>query len=145
MHHPQVGSERERHLACDRARGELSPEAVTHVLPSFVCAGRKPQAQQGVCVCVCVCGVCVLQAPGDLQAQAGPSPSLGLLHACRERATQLEDWLERARHDLGQTRGPGSMQVSVEQQLLTCQVIKLNRQGGQSSTLGSVNRCECVF
>lgn len=65
----------------------------------------------------------------------GPCPTLEVLNAYSEQATQLEVWLERAQHTLGvlERAATASMQDSVEQQLLTCQVRTAD--GCQSSAL----------
>uniref|UniRef100_A0A8C8GUS6 Spectrin repeat containing, nuclear envelope 2b n=1 Tax=Oncorhynchus tshawytscha TaxID=74940 RepID=A0A8C8GUS6_ONCTS len=64
-------------------------------------------------------------APGVFPAPAltGACPTLEVLYAYSEQATQLEVWLERAQHTLGvlERAATASMQDSVEQQLLTCQ------------------------
>lgn len=79
----------------------------------------------------------VSQAPGVFPAPAltGPCPTLEVLNAYSEQATQLEVWLERAQHTLGvlERAATASMQDSVEQQLLTCQVRTAD--GCQSSAL----------
>lgn len=58
------------------------------------------------------------------QASGEPCPDQGVLHACRERAAQLEVWLEGARQSLATPVLAAAMQDSVEQQLFNCQVSK---------------------
>ncbi|KAJ7990956.1 hypothetical protein DPEC_G00292250 [Dallia pectoralis] len=68
----------------------------------------------------------------------GSCPTLGKLHACRERATQLEVWLERARQSLRVTDWATSthMQDRVEQQLLMCQEMFLEMEQNVADLLG---------
>ncbi len=66
----------------------------------------------------------VSQAPEEPRpagSRLGPRPSEGVLHVCLERVGQLELWLQKAQRSLV-AAGATTMQDSVEQQLLTCQV-----------------------
>lgn len=68
----------------------------------------------------------IAQAAGEARDSGGWLSSDGLLHACRERAEQLEVCLERAQVSLEGSRQQAqnvAMQDSIEQQLHTCQVI----------------------
>lgn len=73
------------------------------------------------------CVVFVSQAPEEPQSagsQPGPRLGEGVLHVCLQRVGQLELWLQEARGSLlaAGAAGSSTMQDSVEQQLLTCQV-----------------------
>lgn len=68
----------------------------------------------------------IAQAAGETRDSGGWLSSDGLLHACREKAEQLEACLERAQVSLEGSRQQAqdvAMQDSIEQQLHTCQVI----------------------
>lgn len=78
------------------------------------------------------CVVFVSQGPEELRPggfQPGPRPREAVLHVCLERVGQLELWLQKAQSSLVAAGAAGSstMQDSVEQQLLTCQVSHTHR------------------
>ncbi|MGH0145623.1 UNVERIFIED_CONTAM: hypothetical protein FKN15_051455 [Acipenser sinensis] len=59
--------------------------------------------------------------PGELQQLPGRPEPHSILHVCRERAAQLEIWLEKATATFRADRQDMEMQQSVAQQLLMCQ------------------------
>ncbi len=68
----------------------------------------------------------IVQAAGEAGGSGGCLSGDGLLHACRERAEQLEVCLERAQVSLEGSRQQAqdaAMQHCIEQQLHNCQVI----------------------
>ncbi|KAJ8411705.1 hypothetical protein AAFF_G00153430 [Aldrovandia affinis] len=92
-------------------------------------------------------------SPAALWASGEPCPEQGVLHACRERAAQLEVWLERARQSLATPVLAAAMQDSVEQQLLNCQemfleieqkVASLSALGQQEGTTGAHQEAEAL-
>lgn len=77
--------------------------------------------QRGLAGCVVL--VCQ-ESDQQVGSQSGPRLFEGVLHVCLERLSQLELWLQKSQRSLqaAGVAGVATMQDSVEQQLLTCQV-----------------------